>query len=125
MLSLGILTLVFWTLFLYARLSLPEWLEKTLLALTVVSLLVLIGSEVHTSQAAPDYEHVTVLVTTEFGVVEVNDEDYYKDGVGNYFIKVEDKTKRLWLPFYKPAFEKVEAPVFEFDSLNPHPITPG
>ena len=124
MFTLCILAFVFWVLYGKAVREWAPWLETTFKVLTVAALLACVASLAYWGTVKADYEQVSVMVTTEAGVVEVNDEDYYKNDAGDYFTIVgEDKA--LWVPFYMPAFEQVDAPIFECDNLNPQPPTSG
>lgn len=120
MLILFILAFVFMLLYCKACLEWADWLETVFSVLSVVVALALIINGSWCYFVQKDYEPVSVMVTTEAGVVEVNDEDYYKDDDGNYYTIVGEE-RTLWVPFCLPTFEKVDAPVFEYDNLNPHP----
>ena len=123
MLTLCILALVCIALWCVAGVKcVSTWLEKTFLVLLCVVLLALGVSTIWREAVEADYEQVTVMVATESGVIEVDDEDYYKDDAGDYYTIVGEE-KALWVPFYMPTFEKVEAPVFEYDNFYPQPPT--
>ena len=122
MFTLCILALVFWVLYGKAVREWATWLETTFKVLTCVAVLAAVVQIAWWGAVKADYEQVAVMVTTESGVVEVNDEDYYKNDTGDYYTITNDE-KALWVPFCLPTFEKVDAPVFEYDNLNPQPPT--